>query len=191
MKKIVLASSSPRRKRLLDQLDIDFIVAPSNIDETKVEADNPKDLVQKLSYLKAKDIACKKDGVIIGADTIVELEDKVLEKPVNIDSAYKMLNNLSGTTHRVLTGVTIIADNQSLTDYKTTDVTLRRLSNKEIKDYIATGEPMDKAGGYGIQSKGAIFVEKIEGSFYNVVGLPLTKLVQMLQELGIVISFNE
>ncbi|GAB6099089.1 Maf family protein [Halanaerocella petrolearia] len=190
MKKIVLASSSPRRRRLLEQLDMDFIVQPSRIDESKIEEENSICLVQKLSYLKADEVAREESGIIIAADTVVTLEGEVLEKPNNKAEAYKMLQQLSGTSHQVVTGITIIMSDKSLTDYQETEVTFRQLTDKEIDDYIATEEPMDKAGAYGIQGKGAIFVEQIKGDFYNVVGLPIVKLIEMLREVGEEFSLN-
>ncbi|GAB6138389.1 Maf family protein [Halanaerobaculum tunisiense] len=191
MEKIILASSSPRRRSLLEQLDFDFVVYPSGIDESQVQERNPHCLVQKLSRLKATKVAREREGIVIGADTVVELEDELLEKPVNRDDAYKMLTQLSGRSHQVVTGITVVWGEQSLTDYQKTEVFFRELSASEIEDYISTGEPLDKAGSYGLQGKGAILVKKINGSFYNVVGLPVTKLVQMLKQIGVEVKFSE
>ncbi|MBM7556179.1 Maf family protein [Halanaerobacter jeridensis] len=187
---IILASGSPRRKMLLEQLGLDFKVQPSNLDESKVEFTEPSELVQRLSYLKANEVQSDQSQIIIAADTVVSYQDRILEKPASKEEAKQMLKTLSGTTHQVLTGITVIAGEIVNTDYETTNVTFKELTEKEINDYIATGEPFDKAGGYGIQSKGAVFVKGIEGCFYNVMGLSLYKLLQMIKGIGLEIELD-
>lgn len=187
---IVLASKSPRRKMLLEQLGLDFTIEPSGIDETNVELDNPVNLVKRLSYLKADDVYSNKDQIVIAADTVVSQDGRILGKPANDDEARIMLSDLSDKTHQVISGITIINGREEKTSYEKTNVTFKKLTSHEIDDYIATGEPLDKAGAYGIQAKGAVFVKKIEGCFYNVMGLSLYKLVEMMKDLGWEIELN-
>ncbi|MBM7623093.1 Maf family nucleotide pyrophosphatase [Sporohalobacter salinus] len=187
MERVVLASASPRRSQLLEQIGVEFTVHPSNIDESKVNKDSAIDLVTELAVSKSKDVAQKLDkGLVIGADTVVVYENQILGKPDSYDKAYAMLTTLSGTYHQVITGLAVIDVENSIqrVDYKITKVEMRELTDQEISDYIATKEPMDKAGGYGIQQRGAVFVKGINGSYTNVVGLPVTKLVMMCSELG-------
>ncbi|WP_408954918.1 Maf family protein [Natroniella sp. ANB-PHB2] len=191
MKKVILASSSPRRRKLLNKLGIKFEVRPSKINEKKVKEDKPNKLVQKLSFLKAKDVIDSQDELVIAADTVVSIDNKILGKPKGFDEAYQMLTKLSGRQHQVLTGITVMTAQKSLTDYQITTVNFKELAAQEIKEYIATGEPFDKAGSYGIQGIGAVFVKEINGCFYNVVGLSLYSLRIMLTELGVKLSFNE
>ncbi|MGM0369379.1 MAG: Maf family protein [Bacillota bacterium] len=187
---IVLASASPRRKMLLEQLGLEFSIQPSTIDESKVKLDNPQELVTRLSYLKAKDVQNNPDEIVIAADTVVKKENEILEKPANGLEAKKMLKCLSGTTHQVVTGITIIKNDLVVSECEATTVVFRELSNYEIDNYIVSGEPLDKAGGYGIQGQAAVFVKKIVGCFYNVVGLSLYKLSQMMKELNLEIDLN-
>ena len=192
MKTIVLASASPRRSELLRQIGIDFKVISSEVEEVFDQSLLPEELVQKLSFQKADDVAGKLQKIgretclVIGADTIV-LGEKVLGKPCDRLQAYSMLKSLSGRWHDVITGVTIIdtASNKAISSFERTKVKMRDLSDREIDAYIATGEPMDKAGAYGIQGVGAVLVERIEGCYFNVVGLPLTRLAMMLKDFEI------
>ncbi|ADL12097.1 Maf family protein [Acetohalobium arabaticum] len=187
MAKIVLASASPRRSQLLDQIGVEFIVQPSSVDESKFDGQAAINLVQQLAAAKSRDVANKLDkGLVIGADTVVVHHGQVLGKPESDDEAYAMLSKLSGSCHQVITGLAVIDIENSTTriDYKITEVEMREFSGQEISDYISTGEPMDKAGGYGIQERGAIFVTGIKGSYTNVVGLPVTKLVMICKDLG-------
>jgi septum formation protein len=185
MSKFILASSSPRRKELLTQIGLDFKVCPSKIVEEEIAAETPGQLVEKLSYIKAKEVASRREGIIIGADTVVSLDKEVLEKPATKEEAEQMLTALSGEQHQVITGITIIKDEESVTDFRRTEVKFNPLTSREIRQYIETGEPMDKAGSYGIQGKGALFVEEIKGCFYNVMGLSLVELRKMLSQLGV------
>lgn len=188
MKKLILASASPRRRELLKQIDLEFEIIPSNVVED-LTGENPEQLVMDLALLKARDVAKRVDGVVIGADTIVVDGQTVLGKPTSREDAVRMLLGLSGRTHQVMTGVAVIdtETDQQWVDVEITQVHFRDLSEKEIENYVASGEPMDKAGSYAIQEKGALFVKGIEGCFFNVVGLPLLKTVQLLEQTGMAI----
>jgi septum formation protein len=181
---IILASGSPRRKKLLKQLNLKFKVLRVDVDESFKVGEKPLQIVKRLSKSKLdKAIETKAKGIIITADTIVTLNGKVMGKPRNEIDAEKMLKTLSGNTHTVYTGFSICntINGKMLTDYEKTLVTFTKLTIKEIREYIAGGSPMDKAGAYGIQDDyGAVFIKKINGCYYNVVGLPLTKLYKSL-----------
>lgn len=186
---IILASASPRRKELMKILSIPFSVITSNAEEV-IDIDLPPYFVaEKLSLLKASDVAKilkdnGKDAIVVGADTIVVKDGTILTKPKDEKDAENMLKTLSGTHHSVITGVTVINNKTAKSEsfYVETKVYFKKLSEDEIRKYIKSGEPMDKAGAYGIQEKGALFVEKIEGDYFNVVGLPLCKLASLLKE---------
>ncbi|MBE7035862.1 MAG: septum formation inhibitor Maf [Ruminococcaceae bacterium] len=183
---VVLASGSPRRRELLEQIGLSFTVVPSQADESIAEDLSPAFAVQSLSLLKAADVAKTQpeDALIIGADTVVVLEEEILTKPQDAQEATEMLRRLSGRSHSVLTGVTVFRrkDGKSVSVTEETQVYFKSLSEDEIASYVATKEPLDKAGSYGIQGLGGLFIEKIEGDYYNVVGLPLTRLGKLLQE---------
>ena len=183
----VLASGSPRRLMLLAQIGIEADVRPSSFSELSGASDNVEKLVQANALGKGRDVLplCKKDEVVIAADTVVVLDDKVIGKPKNIEEAKEMLRALSGRSHRVLTGIAVFYKGEEKVETVTTSVCFRKLTSEEIDAYIATGEPMDKAGAYGIQGRGALLVESIGGCYNNVVGLPLTKLYQMLGQLEV------
>ncbi|MCL5029579.1 MAG: Maf family protein [Bacteroidetes bacterium] len=185
---IILASNSPRRKKLLHQLNLNFSVLNVEIDERVKKNEKPVHLVKRLSLEKLKKAKEKIiEGIIITADTIVVLDGKVINKPVDKEDAKRILKRLSGRRHTVYTGYSIYnsSTNKTITDYEKTFVIFRKLKIKEIEDYILSGSPMDKAGAYGIQDDfGAVFIKKINGCYYNVVGLPLMKLYQTL--LGII-----
>ncbi len=183
---IILASGSPRRKELLMQVGLPFQVVPSLAEEHIEPGLSPHFLVQSLSLLKAADVAKNQDedALIIGADTIVVFEDEILTKPKDAEDAKIMLSRLSGRCHSVLTGLTVLRrkDGKSISITEETKVYFKELTKKEIEAYVKTEEPLDKAGAYGIQGLGGIFVEKIEGDYYNVVGLPMMRLGKLLQE---------
>lgn len=184
---IILASASSRRQDILNIFDLDFTVEPSNIDE-RINIDDPYELVKELAYNKAKSISCNKPGsLVIGADTIVYVNGKVLGKPKSKDDAYKMLRELSGKQHEVVTGVALLCENRNIhiKDYESTKVFFKSLSDDEIFSYIDTGEPLDKAGSYGIQGFASAFIERIEGCYFNVVGLPTNKLYTLLGRNGV------
>lgn len=185
--KIILASASPRRYELLKQIKIPFTVQVSKINENKINMGKPQNWVQNLALEKALDVAQSIDeGLVIGADTVVVKENRVLGKPLTSEEAMSMLNFLSGSTHQVMTGIAIVnAVNQRIfTDVEITTVKFRNLTEQEIYSYVASGEPMDKAGAYGIQGLGALLVEGITGCYFNVVGLPLNKLALGLKKFG-------
>ena len=185
MKTIILASSSPRRKEILEKTGLPFIIDPSNSDEDMTQNLEPKDLAKALSLAKAKDVAKRhKNAIVIGADSIITLNGKVLGKPHTEERAIEMLTELSGSIHSAITGYTIIDTDSGkiVSDAVETKIYFRKLTQDEIKNYVATGKPLDKAGAYAIQGKGALFVEKIEGDYYNIMGLPLTAVVEKLKE---------
>lgn len=187
MTKLILASASPRRKELLNQIGLDFEVYPSNVKE-EIPFENPVKYATDLALLKAKSVAdIVLSGVILAADTIVLYNDEILQKPYNEENAKEILKKLSGDTHQVITGIALIDVNKNkiVTKHSVTKVYFKRLSEEMITKYIATGEPFDKAGAYGIQGFGACLVDKIEGCYFNVVGLPISKLVDCLPSFGI------
>lgn len=179
---LVLASESPRRASILRQLGFDFIIHPSHIEE-RFTSTVPVDIACELAERKAQHVAEQfPEKIVLGADTIVVLDHHILGKPESTNEAEKMLKMLSGRTHQVYTAFSLIQKSKNLqvTDYELTDVTFHVLGDEEIQNYIATGSPMDKAGAYGIQDSSAIFVERISGDFYNVVGLPASRVYQAL-----------
>lgn len=186
MQKIILASKSPRRRKLLEQIGIKFVVEESNVDEENSYHLSPRDMVKHLSIEKAKAVARKnKQAIVIGADTTVILENEVIGKPRSEKEAKEILKKLSNKTHLVITGITIINFKKILTRLAETKVHFRKLTDKEINAYVKTGEPMDKAGGYGVQEKAGIFIDNIQGDYFNVVGLPISAVSEMLKEFGI------
>jgi len=183
--KVILASASPRRKELLSRFDLEFEVISSDIEEIVREEEKPEQVAMSLAFQKAQDVADKFDNneIIIAADTIV-YKDKILGKPKNDEEAMDMLKSLNGTEHYVITGICIIQSGtiNRIIDFSKTKVKFRKLTNDKLKSYIKTGEHRDKAGSYGIQGYGSVLVEWIEGSYSNVVGLPISKLDQLLNQ---------
>lgn len=203
MSRIILASASPRRKELLEQIGLEFEICPAKGEEI-ITKTIPHEVVMELSKQKAeevaylittyndnhKDITTPTDILVIGADTVVAYDGQILGKPKSEDDAKRMLSMLSGNTHSVYTGVTLcLIDKEGkvgeLVFYEKTDVTMFPITEEEIDRYVATGEPMDKAGSYAIQGKSAIFIEQIHGDYNNVVGLPITRIYQKLKSVGI------
>lgn len=192
MKKIILASASPRRKQLLNHIDLTFSVDPSSANEIYSKDLNPTEVVKTLANRKARDVATKhKSALVIGADTIVSFEDSILEKPETHNKAKQMLGRLSNNTHQVITGVHLcktdssrsITDSQSFTEI--TDVTFGSIADDFIDDYVTNGHAMDKAGAYGIQDNfGALFIKNINGDYYNVVGFPLHSFYTAMQSFA-------
>jgi septum formation protein len=185
---IILASASPRRSSLLRQLGVQFTAAPADVDERPRPGETPEQYAQRLSLEKARAAAVTvREGIVIAADTIVVLNNEILGKPADAQDAVRMLSLLSGRTHRVITALTVMnaATGKILNGLSRTNVKFRRLSAEEIASYVQTGEPLDKAGAYGIQEKGALLVSGIEGCYFNVVGLPLSLLDEILREFGI------
>ncbi|MFW6035514.1 MAG: Maf family protein [Halothermotrichaceae bacterium] len=187
MSKLVLASMSPRRQELMKRMGFNFTVVPSKIDEEKYIDLSPVEMVQQLAEAKALEVAgLVEDTVVIAADTIVLYNGKILGKPQDQQQAFKTLKKLQGDKHTVITGISVCnTDNKIVTDYDQTEVFMRSISEKEIRGYVTTGEPMDKAGAYGIQGLGGIFVERIKGSYFTVMGLPIHKLVLMLKKFEV------
>lgn len=181
---LILASQSPRRKELLGLFHIPFSVRVADIDETMAPELSPMEGVAQISRKKAEAVSRAPEDIVIAADTIVVCQGQVLGKPKDEDHAFQMLSLLSGRDHQVMTGMTVLRGDRAETCTEITDIHFRPLSEKEIRSYIATGEPMDKAGSYGIQGGAALFAEKMVGDYYNVMGLPVCKLYQILTRLA-------
>lgn len=191
MKKIILASGSPRRKEILENVGLQFEVVASSYEEDMTLALKPQELAKHLSLGKAEDVAKNNpDSIIIAADTFIVLNDnKILGKPHTGEMAKETLQSISGKILKVITGYTVIdaTTDKSISEAVVTEVFIKELSEREIDAYIATGEPLDKAGAFGIQGHGALLIEKINGDYFNVVGLPLFSLAKSLKEFGIFI----
>ncbi|MFA5401000.1 MAG: Maf family protein [Dehalococcoidia bacterium] len=187
-KTIVLASSSPRRRELLENIGLTFTVDTSEIHEAQPAGSKPAELAKTLSLHKARAAALRHaDSIIIAADTIGVLEGRILGKPLDAPHARKMLAEMSGTCHSVITGFTVVdsATGRAVSRTVETKVYFRKLNKSEIDRYVRTGEPLDKAGAYAIQGLGALLVEKIEGDYSNVIGLPLCELAVVLKRFGV------
>jgi septum formation protein len=178
---LTLASSSPRRRQLLEMLGIQVRVVAPNIPEVRRPVETPVDYVERLAREKALSVRAR---LVLGADTTVVVRDEVLEKPADVDDALRMLRKLQGRTHQVVTSVALVSGERIHQATDVTNVTFRRLEDDFLRAYIATGEPMDKAGAYGIQGYGAALVERIEGDFFGVMGLPLRLVLMLLDEAG-------
>lgn len=181
---LILASASPRRKELLGLFHIPFEIRVADIDETMDHTKPPFDEVARVSRLKALAVERQADDIVIAADTIVVCEDKVLGKPKTEAEAAEMLSLLSGRDHQVMTGCTVLRGDRSETFTEVTDLHFRALSQTEIENYVASGEPMDKAGSYGIQGGAALFCQRMAGDYYNVMGLPVCRLSQVLKKIA-------
>lgn len=189
--RVVLASASPRRHELLNIIGIAHDVIPANIDESIRGGESPRKHAERLAREKASSVSGRDSGVVaIGADTIVLLDKKILGKPANTVDAGTMLSLLSGREHTVVTAVAVARGRKVCSAVEEVTVKFRKLTNDEIDAYIATGEPMDKAGAYGIQGYGATIVERIEGDYFAVMGLPLVRLISLLAELGVSYGFG-
>jgi len=191
--RLILASSSPRRKELLKQIGLRFEVVPSGVEERIKDGENPVEHVLRLAEEKALDVANKsRDSWVIAADTIVLVDGEILGKPAKEKEAYQMLLKLSGKEHRVITGFCILntGNGESVKESVETTVTFKELSEEEIRGYIKTKEPFDKAGGYAIQGKGSFMIREIKGSYTNVVGLPICEVVEALERVGGVRLFD-
>lgn len=189
--KVILASASPRRKELLEQIGMEFEVIPATGEEV-INHTKPYEVVMDLSRQKAEEVAKRQrrgDFLIIGADTVVAFEDEILGKPKDREDAYRMISMLEGKTHKVYTGVTLLLqsekESKTYSFYEETEVVMHSMTQKEKKWYVDTNEPYDKAGGYAIQGRCAVFIEKINGDYNNVVGLPIARIYQELLQLGI------
>lgn len=183
--RVILASASPRRRELLALIGIEHEVIPADIDESERRGEEPAEHAERLAREKAIVLAHKHpDALVIAADTIVVIDDRVLGKPRNVDEAAMMLRTLRGRTHRVMTGVAVARGTRLVSDVELVEVTFRDLTDTDITSYIATGEPMDKAGAYGIQGFGATIVREIEGDYFAVMGLALGRMVELIRRLG-------
>lgn len=178
---IILASASPRRRELMKLIIDDFETFSTDIDETPPDNIELFRVSEYLSGIKATSVKCSSDSIVIGCDTTVIIDNTILGKPLNGSQCHKYLKMLSGKTHKVVTACSIIYKNVIRTFSEVTEVTFRILSDEDIEWYISTGEPFDKAGGYGIQGKGSLLIEKINGDYFNVVGLPVSRLNQELK----------
>ena len=188
MKNIVLASSSPRRKELMDMLDLSYVIEGSSVDESLPEGILPGEAVEGLAYQKAKEVAQRyTDSLVIGADTIVVVDDLILGKPQDDDDALAMILRLQGRTHCVYTGVAVIdtSTGRETVAHEVTVVEFRNITEEEALRYIKTGEPQGKAGSYAIQGYASTFVRRIEGDYFNVVGLPVFRLCNLLNEYAV------
>jgi septum formation protein len=189
MKNIILASKSPRRKELLEKLNLPFEIRVSQVDEDSFKQDLPWKFVEKLAYEKANSVSMLvgDTSLVIGCDTVVVYEDNILGKPKDKGQAADYLRKLSGKKHLVYSGIALLdgSSNNKYISHEVTEVYMKELNEEELTYYINTGEPLDKAGAYGIQGIGSIFIEKINGDYYNVMGLPLNKLYKGLSELGV------
>lgn len=186
MKQMILASKSPRRKELLQKCDIPFICIPADIDETLKEDVSLEEAIKELSLRKAKTVFNDHhDAIVIGSDTIVTLNNKVLGKPKDDKDAFNMLKQLQGNTHTVITGLAILSDKRTFNTYAKTKVTFAPMNDEEILSYIQTGEGRDKAGSYGVQGFGGRYITKIDGDFYTVMGLPLNIVYEELKNISL------
>ena len=185
---IILASGSPRRRELMEMLGVkDLRVVPAAGEEVSIQGEAPAQMVFRLSRAKAQEVAqgCAPDDIIIAADTIVWVDDRVFGKPKSREEAILMLKTLSGRGHTVYTGVTVLRGDVCDTEVERTEVFFRRLDDSEIEAYVDSGEPMDKAGAYGAQGLASLFVQGLDGDFFNVMGLPLCRLGRMLKKQGV------
>jgi septum formation protein len=185
---LVLASRSPRRRQLLEMLGIPIVVASADVQELRLPRESPGAYAQRLARDKARVVP---GALVLGADTIVVVDGEVLEKPVNAEDALRMLRRLQGRTHQVITAIALIAHWRTFQASDTTQVTFRPAEDDLLRAYIATGEPMDKAGAYGIQGYGAALVERIEGDFFSVMGLPVRLVLDLLKQAGQPYTFPE
>ena len=187
MSRIILASQSPRRRELLERMGLTFTILVPHIDERMDRSLEPHRLVETISREKAQAVGAQvgETAVVIAADTVVVLDGELLGKPRDVCDARRMLTALQGRRHQVYTGFTVLRGEQCVTSYEETEVTFRELTQEEIGQYISTGEPMDKAGAYGIQGYGAMLVEGIRGDYFNVMGLPVCALGRVLKEFDV------
>jgi septum formation protein len=189
--RVILASQSPRRRELLRQVGIDHEVMPADVDETYLAHESPAPHAERLARLKAATLAAQHPhALVIGADTIVVIDGMVLGKPADADDARRMLIRLGGRTHLVYTAVAVARDGALVSGVESVEVTFRPLTARQVDEYVATGEPMDKAGAYGIQGFGATLVERIHGDYYAVMGLALGRLVTLLRDVGVTYHFR-
>lgn len=183
-RRLILASQSPRRREILERAGLAFEVRVAGVEEQVEPGENPLDYVRRLALAKARAVERGESEVVLGADTVVVLDEHILEKPADAREAARMLRLLSGRSHTVLTGICLLSGARMVTDVAESRVWFTRLSEAEIASYAASGEPLDKAGGYAIQGLASKFIERIEGCYFNIVGLPVSLVYQRLKELG-------
>ena len=187
---VILASSSPRRHQLLNLAGIHHVVRPADLDESALPGETPQVHAERLAVEKARTVArSDPSSMVVAADTIVVLGDEILNKPKSEEDAVRMLSRLAGRTHIVITGIACSLNGNIASAIETVSVTFRDLSEKEIREYVATGEPMDKAGAYGIQGYGSTIVRRIEGDYFAVMGLSLVRLIELMRKLGVNYDF--
>ena len=181
---LVLASQSIRRQEILRHLGLELKIIVSDADENITEKLSPEEFTERLSIRKAEAVLplCDENDMVIAGDTVVALGDEIFGKPTDRDDAFRMLSALSGTTHKVVSGIAVCYGGKTAVSHEVTEVTFRPLSEAEINAYIDTGEPFDKAGSYGLQDKASVFVEKINGDYFNVVGLPVFRMFRLIKE---------
>lgn len=183
--KLILASGSPRRSEILGFVGWDFEKHVADIDETEKVGEDPAVYVQRLAKEKAEAVAISyKDTLVLGADTTVVIDGKILGKPIDLNDARKMLKVLSGNCHEVLTGVALVKDSKTVVGLQTTKVKFNEMDDKEIEYLVLHGDPLDKAGAYAVQAQAALFIEKIEGDYWNVVGLPINLVYRLMREFS-------
>ncbi len=182
---LILASSSPRRREILENAGYKFEILPANIDESVPNDISPEDAVKMIAAKKASAVKenCSNDDIILGADTVVCLDGEIIGKPVSLEDAKNTLKRLSGNTHSVLTGYCLIKGEKIISGVEKTEVTFRELTDFEIDEYVASGEPMDKAGSYGLQGKGGLFARGINGDYNNIIGLPISTVSSIIEKM--------
>jgi septum formation protein len=185
MTRVLLASGSPRRRELLAQLGVEFEIVAPDVDETPLPGEAPVPYVGRLAIAKAAAVAVAPETMVIAADTTVEIDGDILAKPIDVADATTMLRRLSARTHQVHTGVALRRGERTVSEVVTAHVTFAALTDAQIDWYVATGEPMDKAGAYAVQGTGGVFVERVDGSVSNVIGLPLHTVVRLAEQLGV------
>jgi septum formation protein len=191
MPPVILASASPRRRELLTLVGIPHTVRPADIDETAFPDESPTAHAERLARGKAAVLAEQnEDALVVAADTIVVIDDTILGKPTDVNDAQRTLARLSGRTHTVVTAVACAYRGRVVADVEQVAVTFRALTNTEIAEYVATGEPMDKAGSYGIQGFGATIVQRIDGDYFAVMGLSLVRMIELMRQLGVTYHFG-
>ena len=182
--KLILASGSPRRSEILNSVGWEFEKVVADIDETEFAGENPADYVQRLAKEKAEFVAKNyPDQLVLGADTTVVIDDQIIAKPVDLDDARRMLRLLSGRTHEVLTGVAVVKNGETKVGLQSTKVKFAELTESEIEFLVKFGEPLDKAGAYAVQAQAALFIEGIEGDYWNVVGLPISLVYRLMSQV--------
>jgi septum formation protein len=181
---VVLASRSPRRREILERAGISFVVHPADVEEQRRPGEPARDYVERLARAKAEAVPAEPSEIVLAADTVVVLDDEILEKPLDVADAARMLRQLSGREHVVMTGVCLRSRQATTVETESTRVRFVALSEEEIREYVASGEPMDKAGAYAIQGLASKFIDRVDGCYFNVVGLPIARVCGRLKDAG-------